>query len=218
MTDQAQSLPTLPAPPLQASFRRLARNLVVDAVLPWLAVQLLERLWGVGIVPALAMAAIFPVASVVLSWTRHRRPEVIGIGMLAAILSGVGVALVTDDAHFAVLKAAPAFGLFGLACLASLGRKRPLMFFVARQFIAGGDAAKAAAWTARLEDAGFRRSMRLLTIVWGVAALCEAALGIAAAFLLAPHIALVAEPVLGIGTTAALIVWTTAYSRGRQEA
>jgi hypothetical protein len=193
------------------------RGLVVDAGLPWLAVQFLERAWGVGTLPAFAAAALFPIASVALSWLRYRRTDFIGLAVLAAIVGGVAVALLTNDVRFAVLKGAPTYGLFGVACFVSLSRSRPLMFFVSRHFIAGGDDAKAARWTARLENAGFRRSMRLLTIVWGAACLLETMLGIAAAFLLPPGTALVAEPVLGIGTLAGLLLWTTAYARRRQE-
>ncbi len=130
--------------------RGLTRSLVIDVAMPWIAVQLLQRVWGVPTVPAFAAAAIFPATSVLLSWTRHRRPEYIGIGVLVTILSGIAVALLTNDVRFAVLKGAPAFGLFGLACLVSLRRERPLMFFVSRQFVAGDDEARALAWTARL--------------------------------------------------------------------
>ena len=56
----------------------------------------------------------------------------------------------------------------------------------------------------------------LLTIVWGLAALVEATLGIAAAFLLPPRIALVVEPMLGIGTIAVLLTRTTAHARRLQ--
>ena len=206
--------PTDPATP-PSTPPGLLRNLAVDVALPWITVQLLDRAWGVPIVPAFAAAAIFPAASILLSWRRHRRPEFIGIGVLATILTGIAIALLTNDVRFAVLKAAPGFGLFGIACLLSLGRERPLMFFVSRQFSAGGDEAKAAAWTARLRNAGFRRAMRVLTIVWGLACLLEATLGVAAAFLLPPGAALVAEPVLGIGTVVGLLAWTMAYARRR---
>lgn len=195
--------------------RGLTRSLAIDVAMPWIAVQLLSRVWGVPTVPAFAAAAIFPATSILLSWMGHRRTEYIGIGVLVTLISGIVVALLTNDVRFAVLKGAPAFALFGLACLLSLLRERPLMFFVSRQFTAGDDEARAQAWTARLQNAGFRRSMRLLTIVWGLASLAEATLGIAAAFVLLPGTALVVEPMLGIGTIAALLTWTTAYARRR---
>jgi hypothetical protein len=193
----------------------LRRNLVIDAVLPWIAVQILQQAWHVPIVPAFAIASLFPAASIALSWLRHRRPDFIGIAVLVTIMGGITIALLTDDVRFAVLKAAPAFGLFGIACIASLGRERPLMFFVSRQLSAGDDDAEAAAWTARLKNAGFRRAMWLLTIVWGLACLLEAVFGVVAAFLLPPAVALVVEPVLGIGTVAGLLTWTLAYARRR---
>jgi len=198
--------------------RGLPRVLAIDVALPWITVQLLQQVWGVPTVPAFAVAAVFPAMSILVSWRRRRRPEYIGLAVLLAIMSGIAIALLTDDVRFAVLKAAPAFALFGLACLASLRRERPLMFYVSREFTAGGDAAQAAAWTARLSDVRFRRAMRLLTIVWGLAALLEATFGIAAAFVLPPATALVVEPMLGIGTVTALLAWTMAYARRRRSA
>jgi hypothetical protein len=186
--------------------------------MPWIAVQLLERVWGVPTVPALAVAAIFPATSILLSWARHRRAEYIGIGVLVTILSGIAVALLTNDVRFAVLKGAPAFALFGLACLLSLRRERPLMFFVGRQFIAGDDEARAQAWTARLQNAGFRRSMRLLTIVWAWLPWSRRRSGSPQPFLWPPGMAFVVEPMRGIGTVAALLTWTTAYARRRTPA
>ena len=120
--------------------------------------------------------------------------------------------------RFAVLKGAPAFALFGLACLLSLRRERPLMFFVGRQFIAGDDEARAQAWTARLQNAGFRRSMRLLTIVWAWLPWSRRRSGSPQPFLWPPGMAFVVEPMRGIGTVAALLTWTTAYARRRAPA
>src|SRR6516162_4952420 len=126
--------------------RGLTRSLVIDVAMPWIAVQLLQRVWGVPTVPAFAVAAMFPATSILLSWVRHRRAEYIGISVLVTILSGIAVALLTNDVRFAVLKGAPAFALFGLACLLSLLRERPPIFFVGRQFTAGDDETCAQAW------------------------------------------------------------------------
>jgi hypothetical protein len=216
VTDRSESQSRSTVPPTNAS--ALLRNLAIDAGLPWVALQLMQRVWHVPLVPALAAASIFPAASIVVSWVRQHRVDFIGLAVLVTILGGIAVALMTEDPRYAVLKAAPGFGLFGIACLLSLVRRRPLMFFVSREFTTGGDEAQRAAWTARLENPGFRHAMRRLTLVWGIACVGEAVLGISVAFLLPPALALVVEPALGIGTVAGLLTWTFAYGRRRQAA
>jgi len=196
-------------------FRFLGRSLFVDVALPWLTVRILEA-YGVPTVWALAVAALFPGASTLMSWVYGRRVEAIGIAVFVTILLGIAMALISDEVRFGLLKAAPAFGLFGLACLASLLMPRPLMFFVARHFQTAGDPARAAEWNARMEVAGFRHAMRVITTVWGLVCVLEAVLGFAAAFLLPVHTAIVAEPALGIASVVGLLVWTTAYARARQ--
>jgi hypothetical protein len=196
-------------------FRFLGRSLFVDVALPWLAVRILES-YGVPTVWALATAALFPGASTLVSWVYGRRVEAIGIAVFVTILFGIAMALLGDEVRFGLVKAAPAFGLFGIACLASLLAPRPLMFFVARHFQAAGDPAKAAEWNARMELAGFRHAMRVLTLVWGLVCVLEALLGSAVAFLLPVHAAIVAEPAVGISSVVGLLIWTAAYARARQ--
>ena len=217
MTETAASKPTR-EPVASPALPHPLRIIAVDVVLPWLAVQLLLRFGHFSIVPALAIAAGFPAASIVRLWIRQRHVDLIGLAVFVTILGGIAVALLFHDPRFAVLKGAPGFALFGIACLISLTRKRPLMFYVAREFNAAGDEAKAAAWTGRLENPRFCQVMRLLTLVWGVALLVEAPLGIAAAFLLPPTTAMVIEPMLGVGTISALLAWTFAFARRRQAA
>ncbi|HXQ53270.1 MAG TPA: VC0807 family protein [Stellaceae bacterium] len=193
----------------------LIGTFAVDVVLPWLAVQILERN-GVSSGTAFALAAVFPIGSVAVAWARHRRVEVIGIAVSVTMLLGICLSLATDDVRFSVMKAAPAYGLFGIACLGSLRAARPLMFYVSRYFVAGDDPAKRTAWDARSDIPGFRRAMRLLTVVWGLATLGEAVLGIACAFTLPPSLAFVAEPALALVTVTGLVTWTLAYSRLRE--
>ena len=212
--DQAEAPPSQPAGSSAVpQFNRLRRNLVLDVALPWITVQLLER-YGIPAIPALAIAAAFPTASILLSW-RRQRIDVIGIAVLITILGGIAVSIWSDDVRFALVKGAPAFALFGLACLLSLPSARPLMFFVGRSFVAGGDPAKIVAWNARLAQPGFRRTMRSITAVWGVAGVVEATLGITAALLLPVSAALVVEPLLALGTVLALLAWTRAFARRR---
>ena len=193
--------------------RHLLRNLFVDVALPWIAVQLLERVWHLPAVPAFAIAALISVAAVAYAWTRGRRIDVIGIAVAITIAGGIGLALLTDDVRFTLVRAAPGFVLFGAACLISLAAETPLMFYVARQFNAGGDAERARIFTERLSIERFRRAMRTITIVWGFACLAEAIAGVSAAFVLQPELALLIEPILGLGTVALLLAWTFRFAR-----
>jgi branched-subunit amino acid transport protein len=197
-----------PAPPPGPGLR----SLLIDIGLPWLALQVLERA-GWPTLSALGVAAIFPAFGLLLSWRKGRGIDAIAAIVLASLGIGLLVALLVGDARFALLKGAPAFALFGLACLASLRARRPLMFFVARYFAPGDASAKADDWEARLARPGFRDAMRRLTLVWGSATLFEAALGIAAAFTLPLHVAVIAEPALGLGTIALLLAWTRRFRR-----
>jgi hypothetical protein len=203
----------LPEPARRPPFQPSWGNLAADIAVPWLTVQLMERLWHAPPLEALAAAALYPALSIILSWLRKRRIDVVGVAVLMAILGGILVAFLTHEPRFAALKAAPFFALFGAACLLSLAAPRPLMFFVAREFAAGGDAARRAEWNARLEIPQFRRGMRRLTAVWGIATLVGAALGIAAAFLLPISVTLVVEPMIGAGIVAGLLLWTAGFAR-----
>lgn len=206
MDEPANAATPTPRPP------NLRRIIWLDAVLPFLAVIILERNGAPPLV-AYGAASLFPIVSVLASWFGRRGIDVIGVGVLLGIASGLVLALVTADPRFALVRAAPAFALFGIACLVSLFTARPLMFFVARSSKVGGDAARIAAWNEQLGLPRFRRAMQLLTTVWGIGALIEASLAIAAAFLLPGQIALVAEPIIAFGIVAALLAWTRTLQR-----
>lgn len=164
------------------------------------------------------MAGLYLVAKIVLSWLWRRGVDVVGVGVLGGIGGGLLLAVLTHDPRFALVRAAPAFALFGAACFVSLFAKRPLMFFVARAFASDGDRARAAAWNERLALPAFRRAMRRVTIVWGAGTLAEAAAGVAAAFLLPARLVFIAEPVIAFAVVAALLAWTRALQRRAQPA
>ena len=219
MDTTADNTPSLPAAASPASTfvprfpAGLLRNLAIDIALPWIAIQLLTHNFGFSDLSAVALAALFPTASVLVTGLRRKRLELIGLAVLVTLAGGLAVAFATDDVRFAVMRGVPGATIFGLACLASLPARAPLMFFIARQFTAGDDPEMNAAWTARLESTGFRRAMRVLTLVWGLAFFAKAAMWTAAALVLPTTAALLTGPALGFGTFAALIAWTIAFAR-----
>ncbi len=69
----------------------------------------------------------------------------------------------------------------------------------------------------RIKDsAGFRRAMMVMTLVWGVGLVAEAALSAALVLVLSVRQYLVVGPVLGYGAFSALGLWSFLYARGQR--
>jgi hypothetical protein len=202
----------------RSSLRGLVPSLLVNAVAPYLAYQLLTDR-GVDSLQALQTSAIFPVVGLARGYVRSRRLDIIGLISLVLIVLGVVASLISGDARFILIKESLLTGMFGLVWLATLLMPRPLMFYVGRQFTSGGDPARAADFEARWQYPAFRAVCRIMTVVWGVALLLEAGLRVALSFVLPIPIFLLVSPVLALAVTVGLIAWTMAYARrSRQRA
>jgi hypothetical protein len=190
--------------------RDFVADVIVSGVLPWLCVFALQRA-GVGLLLAIAVATIFPVVRGIISLVRKHRLDAIGTVSITFLLASIGVTFLTGDIHFTLLRGVVGTGAFSLVCIGSLAAPRPLMFYLGRQTVTRGDPEAEAAWNARWEFAPFRRAMRIITLVWGVAFALEVATRVVVAYSLAPMVTLGLSPVITYGTLAALFAWTFAY-------
>lgn len=189
----------------------LAPILLFDTAGP-LIVYTLLRNDGNSTVTSLILSGVFPAFGVLVAVVRHRRLDVIGALVLIGIGVGVGLGLATKNARLVLLEGSVPTALFALACLASLLTARPLMFRFAHEFIghatpAGRDFADR--WRYPL----FRRTFRVITIVWGVAYLAEAAARIVIVETQSAGTALTISKLLPYVVLAPLIAWMTIYGR-----
>ena len=95
------------------------------------------RAAGVGTYPALLAGAVLPGLTAVVRLIRHRRPDRLGMLVMAMMLLGAGVSLVTGSPQFLLAKEGWITGLWGAWFLASLLRRRPLAFRFSRQLLEG---------------------------------------------------------------------------------
>jgi hypothetical protein len=204
--------PRVPPSLERSGVRSLLPSLLVNAVAPYVAYQVLTAN-GVDQLQALQASAIFPVVGIARGYLRAKRLDIIGLISLVFIVLGVAASLISGNARFILVKESLLTGVFGLVWLASLLMPRPLMFYFGRQFTSGGDPARAAAFEARWQYPRFRAVNRIMSLVWGVALLLEAGLRVGLSFVLPIPVFLLVSPVLAIGVTLALISWTMAYAR-----
>jgi hypothetical protein len=199
-------------PPGTPSLRAMVPDLVIDGALPAIAYQILTR-YGVAVVPALTAGAIFPMANIVWKFIATRSLDLVGALVLGFLAIGVVSSLLSGNVLFVLVKESFITGLVGLLFLSSLLWKRPIIFYVARQVMEAEGAERLAWWNSRWEHARFRRTMRIMTTVWGVGYVLEAAIRVVCALTMTPGTVVILSPIMGIGTTIGLIVWTRRYGQ-----
>lgn len=199
-----------PGPP---SVRAMLPSAVGGGVVPFVVYTLVRHRVGSD-AEALMIAGAFPAAWVVVEWARRRRLDPIGMIVLFGFVVGVVTSVSLGGNAFVLKVRDSAFTfLFGLACLASLWWRRPLMFFIGRALSAGDDPIRVAAFDALYEFDDGPRTFRSITALWGVGFVVEAGLRVLLAVALPTATFLAVSPVLLGGVTAGMFVVTLKVSR-----
>jgi intracellular septation protein A len=194
-----------PARPFR--FVQMIPMLFFDVVLP-IAVYNLLTSYGVSTLWALAAGGVSPALNNLRSWVTSRRLEPLGIIVIALMAAGTAGSLISGSVLFALIKESFLTGVFGAICLGSLFAKRPLLFYIVRQFVAGDDKERLAWWNGLWQYPDFRRAMRFVTLIWGIAYVAEALVRVALALTLKPGAVVVISPIMGFGMLIVLIFWT----------
>ena len=189
--------------------RSIAMIVIFDIAAPLVAYSVL-RSAGVTAVTALLLSGIFPALGVAIGVIRHRRLDVVGVLVLAGIAVGTILGLISHSARLLLVEGSVPTVVFGVACLGSLWARHPLMFSFAREFT-GPDTVKGREMTRLWQYEGYRRIFRIITVVWGVAFLLEAALRVVIVYNTSTGTALALSKVTPFLFAGILVAWTIAY-------
>ena len=189
--------------------RSITMIVIFDVAAPLVAYQWL-RSAGLTAVTALLLSGVFPALHVIINVIRHRRLDVVGALVLAGIVVGTVLGLVSHNARLVLVEGSVPTAVFGVACLGSLWARHPLMFSFAREFT-GPDTAKGQEMTRLWQYEGYRRIFRVITLVWGVAFLLEAALRVVIVYNTSTGTALAISKATPFVFFAVMSAWTVAY-------
>ena len=195
--------------------RSVTKIVIVDIAAPLAAYNVL-RSAGLTTVTALLLSGVFPALGVTIGAIRHRRLDVVGAVVLAGIAVGTVLGLVSHSARLVLVEGSVPTAVFGVACLGSLWARHPLMFSFAREFT-GPDTAKGQEMTRLWQYEGYRRVFRVITAVWGVAFLIEAALRVVIVYHTSAGTALAISKVTPFLFAAIMSAWTVAYGAYRKK-
>jgi hypothetical protein len=200
---------TSPAAGRRPRLLSIAKIAVFDIGGP-LALYSLLRAHGFSEVAALILSGIFPAVGVAISVISNRRLDVIGVLVLGGILVGTVIGLISHSARLFLLEGSVPTGLFGLACLGSLRTRRPLLYIFALEFM-GQDTAKGREFASLWQYQEFRHTFRVMTAVWGVGYLVEAAVRVVIVEHTSTGTALASSKITPYIFAAILGAWTALY-------
>ena len=189
--------------------RSIAMIAIFDVGAPLAAYSLL-RSAGLPVVTALVLSGVFPALGVTIGVIRNRRLDVFGVLVLAGIVVGTILGLVSHSARLVLAEGSVPTAVFGFACLGTVRARRPLMFSLALEFT-GPDTAGGREMTRLWQYEGYRRIFRVISSVWGIGFLLEAALRIVIAYNTSTGTALASSKITPFIWLAILSAWTVAY-------
>jgi uncharacterized membrane protein (DUF485 family) len=192
------------------NFRPLIVSLFVNIVLPALAIQVLTHA-GVTLLYAIVAGGVFPLADLALSIRKRGRADAIAVLSLVILIGSAIIALFGNDPRYALVRDSALTSIAGLFFLASLLRPRPIMYELSREAMPG---ATKELWEERWAHRPvFRRTMRVLTIAWGVGLLLDSLARVLLALVLAPAVTVIVSPLVAVAVFGGLMVLTVVYIR-----
>jgi hypothetical protein len=118
----------------RSRLQSLAMIAVFDIAGPLVAYWLL-RSNGLSAVTSLVLSGVFPAVGVAINFVRDRRLDAIGVLVLAGIVVGTVLGLVSGNARLVLVEGSVPTAVFGVLCLGSLWSSAPLMYRLASEFI-----------------------------------------------------------------------------------
>jgi hypothetical protein len=189
---------------------------VAGAIIP-IAVYNLVRPHVGGDAAALAIAGIPAAAWVTFEWVRKRTIDPIGVVVLVGFAVGLSASYALGGNAFVLKVRDSAFTfLFGIACVASLVWRRPLMFYFGRSFSAGDDPVRMALYDSLWEMPPARAVFRIITLMWGIGLVVDAGARVALAASVPTATFVAVSPVVSavfIGTMFAATIVIIRWSR-----
>jgi hypothetical protein len=192
---------------------QVVSQLGINFLLPYLIYLQTERPFG----PMLAFlaASALPLLWALLQLARKRRLDAFSILALIGIALSVLAYFGGGGLTFLQVRERLVTAVIGLVFLGSAAIGKPLIYQLARARVRARPASEANAFDAMRENPVFRRTMTIITLVWGTVLLAEAAGSVGLVFVLSIRQYWVVSPILGYGTLGITTAWTYRYAYRR---
>jgi intracellular septation protein A len=196
---------------LRANGGHVLVEALVNFILPFVIYSYAEA--PLGDVRALLASSAPPIAWSLVEFARHRRVDALSVLVVAGIVLSLLAVIGGGGAKFLQLRENLVTGIIGLAFLGSALIGKPLIYQLARASMRRKSEGEAREFEALQVHAAFRRTMMVMTLVWGLGLLANVAVSVVLVFALTIRTYLIVGPIVGYATMGALTLWTFLYGQ-----
>jgi hypothetical protein len=200
---------------ITAWLRKNGAHVVVEAlvnfILPFAIYNYAEA--PLGEVKALLASSAPPILWSLVEFARHRRIDALSLLVVGGIVLSLLAMLGGGGVQFLQLREKLVTGVISLVFLGSAAIGKPLIYQLARATMRRKSEDEAQQFEALQVHAGFRRTMMVMTLVWGFGLLADVAVAVVLVFTLSIREYLIVNPILGYGTMGGLSLWSFLYGR-----
>lgn len=196
---------------LRASGGHVMLEALVNFILPFVIYSYAEGPFGD--VRALLLSSAPPIAWSLIEFARHRRVDALSVLVVAGIVLSLLAMIGGGGPKFLQLRENLVTGIIALVFLGSAAIGKPLVYQLARASMMRKSADEAQEFAALQVHAAFRRTMTVMTLVWGLGLLANVAVSVALVFALTIREYLIVGPIVGYATMGALTLWTFLYAQ-----
>ena len=194
-----------------AAFWALARSLFINVLCTYLLYRVLESRFPAGSLIPLAVSGLLPLGGLAYGLVGQRSIDIIGFFAaedIAVSLIALGLA---HDPRSALVGRSLQNVVLGLLFLGSVLIQRPIMLYIARQFVTGNSAAGKALFDQMAAQSDAKRVYRTMTLVWALVLCAKSAASVVIALTSSTRLYLILSPAFTYGSDALLIWWSFAY-------
>ena len=190
---------------------KIAVEATVNFILPYIIFAFAQPHYGD--VEALILSSVPPILWSIVEFAWHRRIDALSMLVLLGIVLSLAAVAGGGSARFLQLREKLVTVIIGLVFLGSALIGKPLIYQLARAQMVRNSSDELEEFEALRSNKYFRRTMTVLTVVWGLGLLVDAATSIALVYTLSIKTYLAVNPFVSYGFMGGLSLWTFLYVR-----
>src|SRR5579871_1202219 len=201
---------------MKKSVRGTLVDIALNIAIPYAIYTIAHRFFGFSDIIALTMSACYPLIDIFIEFAKDHTLNFISLIVLVGTLAGIIGAVIGGDPKLVLMRESFFTFLLGIGCFVSLAYGKPLLFYFAREFVAGKDPKKRKEFNSVLEKKERYTFFRLITLVWGFVYILEFLVKLFIIYTFSISLNLIIAPLSTYCITFATIFWTFWYVRKKR--